>query len=66
MQTQDIDYRDGPLACRGFLAFDETLSGKRPGVVVVHEGFGLDLLRPRRSRCHTDRKFHCAPISAEF
>ena len=41
MQTKDIDYPDGTLACRGCLVYDETQSGKRPGVLVVHEGFGL-------------------------
>src|SRR3984957_18721678 len=41
MKTADIDYRDGALTCRGFLAYDETKEGKRPGVLVVHEAFGL-------------------------
>ena len=41
MKTADIDYRDGALACRGFLAYDETKSGRRPGVLVVLEAFGL-------------------------
>src|ERR1700750_409458 len=41
MKTTDIVYRDGALSCRGFLAFDETRTGRRPGVLVVHEAFGL-------------------------
>jgi dienelactone hydrolase len=41
MKTADIDYRDGAMTCRGFLAFDETKEGRRPGVLVVHEAFGL-------------------------
>jgi len=41
MKTADIDYRDGSLTCRGFLAYDETKAGRRPGVLVVHEAFGL-------------------------
>lgn len=41
MSTQDIDYRDGPLILRGVLANDETLEGQRPGVLVVHEAWGL-------------------------
>lgn len=41
MKTADIDYRDGALTCRGFLAYDETKTGRRPGVLVVHEAFGL-------------------------
>ena len=41
MKTADIDYRDGALTCRGFLAYNETKTGRRPGVLVVHEAFGL-------------------------
>ena len=41
MKTTDIEYRDGALTCRGFLAYDETKAGRRPGVLVVHEAFGL-------------------------
>ncbi len=41
MKTADIDYRDGAMTCRGFLAYDETKEGRRPGVLVVHEAFGL-------------------------
>lgn len=49
MKTEDIDYRDGALTMRGFLAYDETLSGKRPGVLVVHEGWGLGKNAMRRA-----------------
>lgn len=41
MRTEDIDYRDGSLNLRGLLAYDETVQGKRPGIVVVHEAWGL-------------------------
>jgi len=41
LKTEDLNYRDGDLDCRGFLAFDETLQGKRPGILVVHEAWGL-------------------------
>jgi dienelactone hydrolase len=41
MKTTDLEYKSGNLDCRGFLAYDETISGKRPGVLLVHEAFGL-------------------------
>jgi dienelactone hydrolase len=41
MRMNDIDYRDDALLCRGFVAYDGTVSGKRPGVLVFHEGLGL-------------------------
>lgn len=41
MQTQPIDYRDGEVVLLGYLAYDEVLLGKRPGVLVMPGGFGL-------------------------
>jgi dienelactone hydrolase len=38
---KDIDYHDGAVICRGFIAYDDTVSGKRPGMLVFHEGLGL-------------------------
>jgi dienelactone hydrolase len=41
LRTEDIEYRDGSLTLRGLLACDETIEGKRPGILVVHEAWGL-------------------------
>ncbi len=41
MRTEDIGYRDGLLNLRGLLAYDESIQGKRPGIVVFHEAWGL-------------------------
>lgn len=41
MKTGNIDYQDGDVNLRGFLAVDDTKSGKRPGVLVMPEAFGL-------------------------
>ena len=41
MKTEDITYRDGALTMSGYAAYDDTKSGKRPGVLVVHEAWGL-------------------------
>ncbi len=41
MQRETVDYRDGEVALRGYLAYDETLPEKRPGVLVMPGGFGL-------------------------
>lgn len=41
MKTETIEYRDGDVTLRGYLAFDEKLSGRRPGVLVMPEAFGL-------------------------
>ena len=41
MQTQRIEYQDGNVTLRGFVAFDEQTSHQRPGVLVMPEAFGL-------------------------
>jgi len=41
MHMEDIGYRDDAVNCRGFVAYDDTACGKRPGVLVFHEGLGL-------------------------
>jgi len=41
MNSANIDYQDGAVALRGYLAYDETQSERRPGVLVMPGGFGL-------------------------
>lgn len=41
IQGQDLTYRDGDRECLGYLAFDSSNTGPRPGVLVVHEAWGL-------------------------
>lgn len=43
MKSESIEYKDGEMTLRGFLAFDEQKSGKRPGVLVMPEAFGLGI-----------------------
>lgn len=51
IQTREIPYRsaDG-AALVGYYAFDDSVSGKRPGVIVVHEWWGLNDYARRRAR----------------
>ena len=50
MQTRDIDYGGEGANLRGYLAFDETAAGQRPGVLVFHEGLGLGDFAMTRAR----------------
>jgi dienelactone hydrolase len=50
MQTHDIDYRDGAVNLRGYLAFDQKAAERRPGVLVFHEGLGLEDFAMTRAR----------------
>jgi dienelactone hydrolase len=40
VQTQEITYKVGDNEFTGYLAYDDAISGKRPGVIVVHEWWG--------------------------
>src|SRR5271168_5451279 len=41
MKTETIEYKDGDVTLRAYLAFDDKKTGKRPGVLVMPEAFGL-------------------------
>lgn len=40
IQTQEIQYSSGGTTLNGYLAYDDSIQGKRPGVLVVHEWWG--------------------------
>ena len=42
LETEQIVYRDGDATLTGFLVIDAERAGKRPGVLVVHGGAGVD------------------------
>lgn len=51
VQTREIRYQDAdgtPLI--GYYAYDDAVEGKRPGIVVVHEWWGLNDYAKRRAR----------------
>jgi len=39
--TQTIEYKQGGATLEGFVAYDDAIAGKRPGVLVVHQWLGL-------------------------
>ncbi len=42
IHTEAVEYRDGDTILEGYLAYDDSVKEKRPGVVVVHEWWGLN------------------------
>ncbi len=51
MKSEALEYKDGDVTLRGYLAYDERKRGKRPGILVMPEAFGARRPRqgPRRS-----------------
>ncbi|HUP22726.1 MAG TPA: dienelactone hydrolase family protein [Thermoanaerobaculia bacterium] len=40
VKTQEVTYEHGGTKLQGFVAWDDAVTGKRPGVLVVHEWWG--------------------------
>ncbi len=41
IHTETVEYKQGDTTLEGYLAYDDSISGKRPGVLVVHQWMGL-------------------------
>ena len=42
IKTEAVRYQDGDTELKGYLVYDDARKGKRPGVIVVHEWWGLN------------------------
>ena len=50
VHTETIQYTSGGTSLTGFLAYDDTIKGKRPGILVVHEWWGHNEHARERAR----------------
>jgi len=50
LQEKEINYQSGDTNMRGYLVYDDAVSGKRPGVLVVHEWWGHNEYSRMRAR----------------
>jgi dienelactone hydrolase len=42
LKTETVEYEQGGTTLKGYLAYDDSITEKRPGVLVVHEWWGLN------------------------
>jgi len=50
IKGEAVDYKAGDTVLKGYLAYDDAIKGKRPGVLVVHEWWGHDDYARMRAR----------------
>ncbi len=50
IKTERIEYRDGETVLQGFVAYDASIKGLRPGVLVIHEWYGHNDYIQQRAR----------------
>lgn len=50
VQGEDVEYFAGSTVLKGYLAYDDAKTGKRPGVLVVHEWWGLNEYARHRAK----------------
>src|ERR1017187_5383956 len=41
IKTETVEYKQGDTVLEGYLAYDTAATGKRPGIIIVHEWTGL-------------------------
>lgn len=50
VQGKEVIYTAGGITLKGYIAYDDAIKGKRPGVLVVHEWWGNDEYARKRAR----------------
>src|SRR6267143_1463848 len=49
IKTQVVEYKQGDTVLEGFVAYDDAIEGKRPGVLIVHQWKGLTDYEKKRA-----------------
>jgi len=47
--TEEVNYKQGDTPLKGMIAYDDKFSGKRPGILVVHEWWGQNAYARHRA-----------------
>jgi len=60
--TQTINYSDGKTKMTGYLAYDDSIKGQRPGIIVVHEWWGHNDYAKKRARMLAKLGYHAIAL----
>lgn len=48
--TKKVEYKQGDTVLEGFLAYDDSKTGARPGIMIIHDWNGLDTYEETRAK----------------
>ena len=57
IKTQWVDYKQGDTALQGYLAYDDSLTGRRPGVLLLHRRDGMSDLTLENARMYAQQGY---------
>jgi dienelactone hydrolase len=57
IKTQWVDYSQGGTALQGYLAYDDAVTGKRPGVLLLHRRDGMSDLTLQNARMYAQQGY---------
>ncbi len=57
VQGREVTYSANGTALKGYIAYDDTIKGKRPGILVVHEWWGHNEYARKRARMLAERGY---------
>ncbi|HPE80002.1 MAG TPA: dienelactone hydrolase family protein, partial [Gammaproteobacteria bacterium] len=64
VQSKAVEYKDGDTPLTGYLYWDDAIDGTRPGVLVIHEWWGLNDYA--RKRAHMLAELGFVAIAADM
>ena len=47
--SETVEYKDGNISLTGYMYYDDSIEGKRPGILVIHEWWGLNEYAKKRA-----------------
>ena len=57
--AKEVTYSSDGTMLKGFLAYDANYEGKRPGIIVVHEWWGLNEYARERAEMLAKSRLYC-------
>ena len=57
IKSQWVDYKEGDTALQGYLAYDDSLTGKRPGVLLSHRRDGMSDLTLENAKMYAQQGY---------